>query len=121
MNTELKFRKKDKNTAGLFQYFSSASKGIYSIELDAVPEKGVSYYYELGKDHDFVMECEIKDGRGTKVVRIPFHYKRGRLSYEWEGKTIKVQPGDKSDIKIWFKDSLFSSGLLSRHRERNRC
>jgi hypothetical protein len=51
------------------------------------------------------MECEIKDGRGTKVVRIPFHYKRGRLSYEWEGKTIKVQPGDKSDIKIWFKDS----------------
>ncbi len=105
MNTELKFRKKDKNTAGLFQYFSSASKGIYSIELDAVPEKGVSYYYELGKDHDFVMECEIKDGRGTKVVRIPFHYKRGRLSYEWEGKTIKVQPGDKSDIKIWFKDS----------------
>ena len=105
MNTELKFRKKDKNTAGLFQYFSSASKGVYSIELDAVPEKGVSYYYELGKDHDFVMECEVKDGRGAKIVRIPFHYKRGKLSYEWEGKNIKVQFGEKSDVKVWFKDS----------------
>ena len=105
MNTELKFRKKDKNTAGLFQYFSSASKGIYSIELDAVPEKGVSYYYELGEDHDFVMECEINDGRGTKIVRVPFHYKRGKLSYEWEGKTTKVQLGAKPDVKVWFKDN----------------
>ena len=104
METELKFRKKNKNSAGLFQYFSSDSKGIYSIDLDAVPEKGVSYYYELNKDHDFVMECEIRNDRGTKTVRIPFHYKRGRLSYEWEGKTVKIQPGDKSDAKVWFKD-----------------
>ena len=104
MDTELKFRKKDKNSAGLFQYFSSDSKGIYTIDLDAVPEKGVSYYYELNKDHDFVIECEIRDDRGTKIVRIPFHYKRGKLSYEWEGKTSKVQPGEKSDVKVWFKD-----------------
>lgn len=52
-----------------------------------------------------MMECEVKDGRGAKIVRIPFHYKRGKLSYEWEGKNIKVQFGEKSDVKVWFKDS----------------
>ena len=105
METDLKFRKVDKNTAGLFQYFSSSSKGMYSIELDSVPEKGVNYYYDLDKDHDFVMECEIRDGQGSKIIRIPFHYKRGKLSYEWEGKTVKVQSGEKTDVKVWFKDS----------------
>ena len=104
METELKFQKVSKNTAGLFQYLSSSSRGAYSVELDAVPDKGVSYYYDLDKDHDFVMECEVQDNGGKKIVSIPFHYKKGKLSYEWEGVTVTVQLGNKSIVKEWFKD-----------------
>lgn len=105
MDAELKFRRKEKNTAGLFQYFSSASKGIYTIELDAVPDKGVNYYYYLDKDHDFVIECEIRDDSEIKTVQIPFHYKRGNLSYKWGDSIVNFRPGDKSEVKVWFKDS----------------
>ena len=105
MDTELRFNKESKNTGGLMQYFSSNSKGVYSVELDDIPEKGVNYYYNYDKDHDFVIECEIRNGRSVKIVRIPFHYKRGKLSYEWEGRSVKVQPGEKSEVKVWFKDS----------------
>ena len=102
MDTELQYRKNDKNTGGLMQYFSSESKGTYALDLDQVPEKGVSYTYKLGDDHAFCISLTITKGAATQEIRIPFQVQKGSLSYQWEGKTVKVASGN-SDSKVWYK------------------
>lgn len=102
MDAELVFRNQSENTGGLMQYFSSDSKGEYSVDLDHVPEKGVNYYYSMGLDHGFVLKLEIIKGNAVQQIKIPFQLKKGKLSYEWEGKNVKV-PSGKSDSKVWYK------------------
>lgn len=102
MDAELFFKKQSPNEGGLIQFFSSKSRGEYSIELDQVPMNGVNYYYVIGQDHRFDLKLEIKKGESVQIVRIPFQKKGGKLSYEWEGKTINIS-SNKSDSKVWYE------------------
>ena len=102
MDTELKFTKSSGNTGGLFQYFSSDSKGRYSIDVDQVPEKGMGYTYTLDQNHNFTIVLTVIKGRNVQEYRVPFHYSKGSLSYEWQGRTVKVSP-NQSDAVVWFK------------------
>lgn len=103
MDSQLKYVQDQKNAGGLFQYFSSLSKGRYSIELDAVPPNGVNYYYIMDGDQDFTIEMTLRSG---KTVRVPFHYKKGQLSYDWEGRRISVA-GGKSASQVWYEGNGF--------------
>lgn len=102
MDAELHFESLAKNTGGLMQYFSSSSKGTYSIEMDQAPDKGVNYYYSIDKDHQFDLKLEVLSENTIQTVLIPFLVQGGNLSYQLEGKTINVA-SDKSDSKVWYK------------------
>ncbi len=102
MDTELKFTKTSANAGGLFQYFSSDSHGRYSIDVDQIPEKGLVYTYMLNQNHSFAIVLTVTKGRNVQEYRIPFRYSKGNLSYEWQGRTVKVSP-NQSDAVVWFK------------------
>ena len=102
MDAELVFKNQSENDGGLMQYFSSDSRGTYSVVVDRVPDKGVNYYYRLKQDHSFCIVLVIKEGQDTREIRIPYQYKGGELSYEWEGKTTNVS-SSKHDSKVWYK------------------
>ena len=101
MDVELQFKNNLINTGKLVQYFSSNTTGSYSIDLDQVPDQGVSYYYEFEGDHDFCICLLIKEDDMEQRFRIPFHYKDGCLSYEWEGEQHSVIIG-KSSSCVWY-------------------
>ncbi len=101
MDAEIGFSKESKNTGGLMQYFSSNSKGKYSIDFDGVSDRGVSYFYALDQNHDFSITLSVNNGSSVRTIKIPFHYKRGNLTYEWEGKTVRVS--NNTDSKVWYK------------------
>ena len=116
MDVELCFGNQSESIGDFVQYFSSDSRGRYSIEIDDVPDKGISYYYTLKQDHRFRSVLEVIEDQSTQIVRIPFQYEGGLLSYEWEGESITVSVGI-TDSMVWYdrngiqmKTSFFHDG-----------
>ena len=116
MDVEMSFHNGDNDKGCLKQYFSSNSKGSYSVSLDQIPEKGVSYSYSLDQDHSFCVTLGIAKGTKVSKVSVPFYIENGTLRYVWEGKSITVA-GEKANSMIWYtgdgvemKTKFFPSG-----------
>ena len=102
MDVELLFVNNSNNPGGLFQYFSSCSNGIYSIDLDQIPSKGVNYSYTFDRDHVFSFSLMISKRDSVREIQIPFRVKDGKLCYEWKGHIVYVDFG-KNDSKVWYQ------------------
>lgn len=101
MDAELKFSGQEEDKGGLMQYYSSSSKGCYSVLVNRVPPKGVNYYYTLGADDGFMIEMAIESSHSHTVCRIPIRIENGGVSYEYEGKTVVLSPGKRIE-KVWY-------------------
>lgn len=103
LDAELKYKNCNQTTGGLVQCFSSKSNGTYSIESDQIPDKGISYYYNLDDDDDCCVSLTITRNDSIREICIPYHYKDGVLQYEWNGEKIDVS-NKQSTTKLWYDD-----------------